>query len=63
MDQADGGHTKHSKTDRVETVAREEVAAVVRPRTVPIAARIGDALASRNVHAAVYDALRLCTCC
>ena len=25
--------------------------------------RIGDALASRNVHAAIYDALRLCSVC
>ena len=24
--------------------------------------RIGDALASRNIHAAIYDALRLCSC-
>ena len=30
------------------------------PETGYLLARIGDAVASRNIHAALYDALRIC---
>ena len=46
--------------DHVAMIAGESPFVGVNPEGGFVLARLGDAVAGRNIHAAVYDALRVC---